>query len=174
LHDALPISEDEPEKAFLINAEAVLDLANVCKVHQTILVHISTDYVFDGQKTTPYTVNDTPNPINVYGESKLKGELNIKDTLDRYFIIRTSWLYSKNYGKNVYRNIVALAKDKKELAITDTQTGCPTDAKHLAQYILGLITNQDDNYGVHHYSDKEVMSWYDFAKLILKENNIQN
>src|SRR5690606_10182159 len=155
-------AEEEPKKAFLINAKAVLDLANECKVHRTILIHISTDYVFDGQNTTPYTINDTPNPINVYGESKLKGELHIKDTLDRYFIIRTSWLYSKKYGKNFYRTIVALAKEKKELAITDAQTGCPTDTVNLAQYILGLITNHDNHYGVLHFSDKLVMTWYEF------------
>lgn len=167
-------AEEEPEKAFLINADAVLTLAKVCKERQTILIHISTDYVFDGQKTTPYNINDTPNPINVYGASKLQGELNIKQTLERYFIIRTSWLYSKEFGKNFYRTIVALAEEKKELAITDAQTGCPTDAAHLAQHILDLITNQDDDYGIHHFCDKLAMSWYDFAKQIIEENNFQN
>lgn len=167
-------AEEEPEKAFLINAEAVLELAAICKEHQTILIQISTDYVFDGRKTTPYTVNDAPNPINVYGLSKLQGERNIKKSLERYFIIRTSWLYSREFGKNFYKTIVALAKEKKELAITGAQKGCPTDAANLARFILDLITNQDDSYGTHHFSDKLVMTWYDFAKLILDENNIHN
>lgn len=167
-------AEEEPEKAFLINAEAVIELAAICKEHQTILIHISTDYVFDGKKTTPYTVNDIPNPINVYGASKLQGELHVKKFLERYFIIRTSWLYSKEFGKNFYRTILALAKEKPELAITDAQTGCPTDAVHLSRFILELIIKQNDNYGIHHFSDKLVMTWYDFARLILDENNIHN
>src|SRR5690606_41483086 len=90
-------AEEEPERAILINAEAVLNLATICKEYQTTLIHISTDYVFDGKKTSPYTTEDIPNPINLYGASKLHGELNIKKVLDHYFIIRTSWLYSKEF-----------------------------------------------------------------------------
>jgi len=167
-------AEEEPERAILINAEAVLNLATICKEYQTTLIHISTDYVFDGKKTSPYTTEDVPNPINVYGASKLHGELNIKKVLDHYFIIRTSWLYSKEFGKNFYKTIVALAKDKNELAITDAQTGCPTDAVNLARFILSLIVNKNNDYGILHFSDKSVMSWYDFAKVILKENNFQD
>lgn len=167
-------AEEEPDKAILINAQAVLNLAITCKEFQTILIHVSTDYVFDGRKTTPYTIEDIPNPINVYGASKLHGELNIKKTLDRFFIIRTSWLYSKKFGKNFYRSILALAKIKPELEITDTQIGCPTDTVNLSRFILGLIINQNNNFGIHHFSDRIVMTWYDFAKIILEENNIHN
>ncbi|WP_417359512.1 dTDP-4-dehydrorhamnose reductase [Galbibacter sp.] len=167
-------AEKDPEKAFLVNASAVEFLAMACKAQSCILIHISTDYVFDGQKTTPYNVNDIPNPINVYGASKLQGELNIKKFLSQYFIIRTSWLYSKEFGKNFYRTILQKAQTEKELHIVDNQAGCPTDAENLMGYILDLIMNRSDNYGIHHFSDKEVMSWYDFAKLILEKNNIQN
>ncbi|EKF54451.1 dTDP-4-dehydrorhamnose reductase [Galbibacter marinus] len=167
-------AEKEPEKAFLVNAVAVEFLAMACKAQSCILIHISTDYVFDGEKTTPYTTTDTPNPINVYGASKLQGEHNIKKFLSQYFIIRTSWLYSREFGKNFYRTILQKAQTEKELHIVDNQAGCPTDAENLKGYILDLIMNRSDNYGIHHFSDKEVMSWYDFAKLILEENNIQN
>lgn len=167
-------AEVEPEKAFLSNAEAVLNLAKVCKEQHTVLLHISTDYIFDGQKRTPYTVKDIPNPINVYGASKLKGELYIQEILKEYFIIRTSWLYSKEFGKNFYRTILALAKEKGELSITNAQIGCPTDAVNLARFVLDLIISNNDNYGIHHFSDKKIMTWYDFAKVILAENNIQN
>lgn len=167
-------AEEEPEKAILVNAQAVLDLATKCKEYQTILVHISTDYVFDGKKNTPYTKDDIPNPINVYGASKLHGEFNIKKVLEHFFIIRTSWLYSKEFGKNFYKTIVMLAKEKRVLSITDAQIGCPTDAVNLVGFILDLISNRNDDYGIHHFSDNVVMSWYDFAKLILKENKFQD
>lgn len=167
-------AEVEPDKAFLSNAEAVLNLAKVCQEQQTILLHISTDYVFDGQKSTPYTVQDIPNPINVYGASKLKGELYIQEILKEFFIIRTSWLYSKEFGKNFYRTILALAREKSEFAITDAQIGCPTDAVNLARFIVDLIKSNNSNYGIHHFSDKEIMTWYDFAKNIIKDNNIMN
>lgn len=166
-------AEEEPDKAILINSQAVLNLAIICKEFQTILIHVSTDYVFDGRKTTPYTIEDIPNPINVYGASKLHGELNIKKVLNHYFIIRTSWLYSKEFGNNFYKTIVALAKAKKELRITDAETGCPTDTANLVSFILDLIVNHNKDYGIHHFSDNVAMSWYDFAKLILNENDFQ-
>lgn len=167
-------AEEEPEKAFLINAESVLGLAQICLEHQSILIHISTDYVFDGGKMTPYTVNDTPLPINVYGASKLKGELHIQNIMERYFIIRTSWLYSKEFGKNFYRTILALASKQNELHVTDKQIGCPTDAEHLVTFIVELIRARTKTYGIFHFSDNTPMSWYDFAKQILKENGFEN
>lgn len=167
-------AEEESKKAFLVNADSVLGLAKTCKEQPCVLIHISTDYVFDGKKKTPYTADDTPSPINVYGASKLQGELYIQQTLRHYFIIRTSWLYSKEFGKNFYRTIVALADEKSELQITDAQLGCPTDAENLAKFILELIHGQANNYGILHFSDKTQMSWYDFAKQILKENGYCN
>ena len=97
-------AEKTPEIAFKVNAEGVKYLAEVCKETNTTLIHISTDYVFDGEKETPYTVEDLPNPINEYGKSKLLGEHYIQESLSNHFIVRTSWLYSKKYGKNFYQN----------------------------------------------------------------------
>lgn len=165
-------SEKTPEIAYKINAEGVKNLAEVCKTFNSVLIHISTDYVFDGEKKEPYTTADLPNPINEYGKSKLQGEKYIQETLERYFIIRTSWLYSKKYGNNFYRTILEKSKQEKELRITDLQIGCPTDTVNLTNYILSFIINEDKAFGVNHFSDKIAMTWYHFAKKILIENNM--
>jgi dTDP-4-dehydrorhamnose reductase len=167
-------AEKTPEIAYRVNAEGVKNLAEVCRQNNTILIHISTDYVFDGEKQEPYTIKDTPNPINEYGKSKLLGEKHIQEILKRHFIIRTSWLYSKKHGENFYKKIVEKAQIEKELFITDQQKGCPTDTVSLAQYILELIKLRNVNYGIYHYCDKQVMTWYEFAKLILANSGIIN
>ncbi|WP_417444246.1 dTDP-4-dehydrorhamnose reductase [Joostella sp.] len=169
-------AEAKPEKAFLVNAEGVKNLAQVCKLHKVTLVHISTDYVFDGNKLTPYRIDDLPNPINEYGKSKLKGEQFIQEQLEEYFIIRTSWLYSREFGKNFYRTILEKAKKEKELFITDAQTGCPTDTQNLTEYILMLILREyrEKYYGIHHFCDKEILTWYSFAKKIIEENHLKD
>lgn len=167
-------AEKTPEMAFKVNAEGVKSLAEVCKETNTILIHISTDYVFDGDKQEPYTVEDIPNPINEYGKSKFLGERYIQDILGKYYIIRTSWLYSKRYGKNFYRTILEKAKTEKELFVTDEQVGRPTDAINLAEYIIDLILSQSKKYGIKHFCDKEVLTWFDFAKLILIENSLSS
>lgn len=165
-------AEQEPERAFLVNATAVEFLALACKVQSCILIHISTDYVFDGEKTTPYTITDPPNPINIYGKSKLQGELNIKKYLSQYFIIRTSWLYSKEFGNNFYRTILQKAQTDKELHVVDNQVGCPTDAENLVRYVMRIIVSNFQKFGLYHFSDSQPMSWYDFAKIIIQNNNI--
>ena len=169
-------SEKTPEIAYKVNGEGVKNIAEACKDNDNdiVLVHISTDYVFDGEKEEPYNVYDSPNPINEYGKSKLLGEQYIKETLVNYFIIRTSWLYSKKHGKNFYKMIFEKAESEKELSITVDQTGCPTDAVNLSKYIIALIANQNDNFGVHHFCDGKAMTWYDFASKILTENNISH
>ncbi len=163
-------AEKTPESAYEINAKGVKNLVKEIKKHNIILVHISTDYVFDGEKQTPYTIFDKTNPINKYGKSKLLGELYIRDSLKRYFVVRTSWLYSKNYGHNFYKNILKWAKEGKDLKITTEQIGCPTDTVNLSSFIIDLIQRRDQNFGIKHYCDSEAMSWYDFARKILKEN----
>ncbi|AXP80589.1 dTDP-4-dehydrorhamnose reductase [Mariniflexile rhizosphaerae] len=165
-------AEKTPDIAYKVNAEAVKNLAEACKETNTVLVHISTDYVFDGEKKEPYKVTDLPNPINEYGKSKLLGEQHIQNTLSKYFIIRTSWLYSKKYGKNFYKSILEKAKVEKNLFITNTQKGCPTDTENLAEFIYKLIVSRNDTYGIYHFCDEKVMTWYDFAKQVLHENNI--
>ena len=167
-------AEKIPKIAFKVNAEGVKWLAKACKQTNTILIHISTDYVFDGEKKEPYTPSDVPNPINEYGKSKLLGEHYIQEILSNHFIVRTSWLYSKKYGKNFYRTIKALAEEKKELTITTEETGCPTKTETLAKYILDLIIQKSTNYGIKHVSDGVAMTWYDFANQILSENNLKN
>ena len=123
-------AESEQKEAFLINAEGAYSLAKACKKHNVVLLHISTDYVFDGMAKTPYQEQDPTNPLNVYGASKLKGEQHIVDTWKKHFIIRTSWLYSQ-YGQNFLNSMLQFAKQKKALTITTQQKGTPTNANDL-------------------------------------------
>jgi len=165
-------AEKNPEIAFNVNAEGVKNLAIACKDHNTILIHISTDYVFDGKKSQPYSVDDITNPINIYGESKLKGEKCIQELLKKYFIVRTSWLYSKKHGENFYKIILNKIKTQNQLTITTEQKGCPTNTVNLSKYIINLIIEGDNTFGIYHYCDRDAMTWYDFAKKILIENNL--
>lgn len=165
-------AEKTPETAYKVNAEGVKNLSLICDENDIILIHISTDYVFDGEKETPYIINDETNPINEYGKSKLEGENHIKSVLTKYFIIRTSWLYSKKYGNNFYRTILKKANEGKNIYITDAQKGCPTNTESLAEYIIKLISKNIISFGVHHFSDKEIKTWYDFTLDILKEKSL--
>ena len=164
-------AEKTPEIAYRINAEAVKHLAKTCKMHDTILIHISTDYVFDGIKQTPYTETDKPNPINVYGKSKLQGEINIQENTSQYFIIRTSWLYSK-YKKNFVKTIQKLAEEKEKLDVINDQIGSPTNTEDLAKCILTILKKQTKNFGLYHFSNSGEISWYDFAKEIMSLQNL--
>ncbi|WP_340076226.1 dTDP-4-dehydrorhamnose reductase [Leptobacterium sp. I13] len=166
-------AEKEPKKAFMVNAEGVKNIATACKENNVTLIHISTDYVFDGEKRTPYTVEDIPNPINVYGKSKLKGEQYIQEILESYFIIRTSWLYSE-FGNNFYKAILEKAKTEKTIYVTDDQIGCPTNTNNLAEFIIKAINTDDIENRVYHFCDGKSITWYDFAKEILEENNLKN
>lgn len=164
-------AEKAPKPSFLINAKAVGILAEICKKNGVILIHISTDYVFDGYKNTPYTINDIPNPINEYGKSKLLGEKKVQEVLNQYHIVRTSWLYSE-FGNNFYKMILNKSKTEKVLRITDQQTGCPTKAINLAKFILEELILKNADYGLHHFTDGNAMTWYSFAKKILKDNKM--
>ncbi|MEO2050409.1 MAG: dTDP-4-dehydrorhamnose reductase [Allomuricauda sp.] len=165
-------SEKTPELAFKVNAEGVKNLAEVCNKYNVTLIHISTDYVFEGNKIDPYTVQDVPNPINQYGKSKLQGEEYIRAILRNHYIIRTSWLYSKKYGHNFYRTVLQKAMDGQELRITDVQTGCPTNTENLAKFIVDEVLAGKVAFGTHHFTDGKPMTWYDFAKQILEENEL--
>ena len=131
-------AEKTPLPAFAVNAEAVRYLSLACSEYMVALIHVSTDYVFDGKKETAYTTSDKTNPINEYGKSKLLGEQHIQQHLKEHFIIRTSWLYSE-FGNNFYKTIVEKAKTETVLQITDEQTGCPTNTNNLAKFMLNLI-----------------------------------
>jgi dTDP-4-dehydrorhamnose reductase len=163
-------AEQELELATKINADAVKKLAQECNVNNTTLIHISTDYVFDGNKTTPYKEEDKTNPINHYGKSKLLGEKYIKEELENYFIIRTSWLYSK-YGINFFKKTVNKLKKNKELTIITSQKGTPTSCIDLGVFILYLISNEIKSFGVYHFSALGETTWYDFAVEITKQLN---
>lgn len=165
------MAEKEPQKAFLVNSYGAANIARVCEANGIILIHISTDYVFDGEKGEPYTILDKTNPINVYGASKLEGEVKVSALMKRFFIVRTSWLYSE-FGKNFYKTILAKAQNGEPLSITNAQTGCPTHAENLAKYILSLITTGHTDYGIKHFTDGVEHTWYSFAIEILKKNSL--
>ena len=159
-------AEEEIEKAYSINSEAVKNLALNCSKHKVILIHISTDFVFSGEKETPYLEADPTNPINIYGESKLQGEKYIQEILENYFIFRTSWLYSK-YGNNFVKTVLRLSKEKDEINIVNDQIGSPTNALDLARFILRIIKQESSYYGLYHFSNNDDTSWYGFAREIL-------
>jgi len=166
-------AESDEEQAFLVNAEGVKNLSIACKKHKVTLLHISTDYVFDGKKETPYLETDKTNPINIYGASKLKGEEYIKEICDKYYIIRTSWLYSQ-YGHNFLKSILKFSKEKDTLTITTEQTGSPTNANDLADVLLKLIHLDMKDYGIYHFSNDGEATWYDFAKAIIEFSGLSN
>lgn len=166
-YTAVDRAEQEKDKAFQVNAEAVGVLAAVCKDQNCRLIHISTDYVFDGKATTPYTELFPPHPINVYGASKLEGEKQAMQLNPDAIIIRTSWLYSE-YGKNFVRTMLKLMNEKKEIKVVNDQMGSPTYAADLAETILHIILSGNWIPGIYHFSNKGTISWYEFA-LAIKE-----
>jgi dTDP-4-dehydrorhamnose reductase len=170
-YTAVDKAESDSDNAFLVNAKGVKILSQACKKYNVKLIHISTDFVFDGIKKTPYTEEDTPNPINIYGASKLKGEEYIKEILKNYTIIRTSWVYSE-YGNNFVKTMLKLSRIKDEISVINDQFGSPTYARHLAEFIITKIINGSHTNGIYHYSSDGNISWYEFAKEIFKLNNI--
>lgn len=163
-------AEREQEMAFLINAESVKNLAEACEDSEIKLIHFSTDYVFDGKKSSPYTETDPTEPLNVYGASKLLGEQYIQEQTNRYLIFRTSWLYS-DIGKNFFNTIRTKAEAGEALNITTSQKGTPTNAYDLAEFILKIISANTEAFGIYHYSNLGEATWYDFAKEILRFMN---
>ena len=156
-------AEEEPQAAYSLNETAPRLLAEACKKHGVFLVHISTDYVFDGTKGAPYTIDDTPNPINVYGASKLAGEKAIAVVGGNYCIVRTSWLYSE-YGSNFQTKILEKLKTSSKLEVVGNLYGTPTYTPNLAVILLNKITKSAFASNIIHYSDGKTMSWYDLAK----------
>jgi dTDP-4-dehydrorhamnose reductase len=160
-------AEDDTEKADLINHIGPKNLAEVCRERNGFLIHISTDYVFDGTKNTPYTETDETKPLGVYGETKLKGENAIIDSGCEYVIIRTSWLYS-SFGKNFLKTMQKLTAEKESLKVVFDQVGTPTYAGDLANVIYKIILKNDGNIKnqIYHFSNEGVCSWYDFTVAI--------
>ena len=171
-YTAVDKAEVEKDSALLINVLGPQNLAIISKKYNAKLIHISTDYVFDGKNNMPYKESDIPNPKTVYGTTKLDGEYEVINNAEIFAIIRTSWLYSI-YGNNFVKTITRLAKEKEYLNVIFDQIGTPTYARDLVSvilYILSLLNKE--NSGIYHYSNEGVTSWYDFTKSICKLQNI--
>ncbi len=166
-YTAVDQCETEKEKAMLINGTAVGHLAQAAEVTNARLIHISTDYVFDGEKEGPYTEEDNPNPISVYGRSKLLGEQEIVRFTDNYVILRSQWMYGKN-GKNFVDTIIRLARQEDELKVVDDQYGSPTYTMDLASVIQWFIEHGDIKGQIFNFSSEGIVSWFGFAREILK------
>lgn len=173
-YTAVDKAESELDTANAINHLAVSNFAMISKKNNIKLIHISTDYVFDGQCFKPYTEDQKTNPNTVYGKSKLLGELAIKKINPKNsIIIRTSWLYSK-FGKNFVKTILNLAIKRKKIDVVNDQFGSPTNAADLAKVILNIISLiKNTNVEVYHYSNSGACTWYDFAKKIISFSKIQ-
>lgn len=170
-YTAVDKAESEKEKANLINNLAVENLAILCQKHQTKLLHISTDFVFDGKAFQPYIEEATTNPLGIYGATKLKGEEHVLNV--QGIVIRTSWLYS-SFGNNFIKTMLKLADSRVELSVIFDQIGTPTYAAHLAEAILKIIESDSVNSkkGMYHFSNEGVASWYDFAHAIFSLKNL--
>ncbi|MGF6161445.1 dTDP-4-dehydrorhamnose reductase [Pseudomonas sp. 2725] len=168
-HTAVDLAESEPQSAFAINAVAPGILAEEALALDIPLIHYSTDYVFDGMKAGPYNEDDTPNPLGVYGKSKLAGEQAIRDVQGQYLILRTSWVYS-THGRNFLLTMQRLLQEKPELRVVADQIGAPTWAGTIANSTLALIerwqTSQVTNWGTYHLSAQGETSWFGFAQAI--------
>lgn len=166
-YTAVDKAETEKEKAFAINADAAGFLADACKKHKTKFIHISTDYVFNGNSKTPLKEDAETDPINVYGASKLKGEEIILNTNRDACIIRTSWVYS-SYGNNFVKTMLRLFKEKESINVVNDQHGCPTYAADLAAIIMKCIDEKNINEynGIVNYCNAGVTTWFDFAMAI--------
>ena len=175
-YTAVDKAESEPKKAFAINVTGAKNLAEVSKKFDTILLHISTDFVFDGNKKTPYLEQDLPNPTGVYGQTKLDGEKAIQQVWEKHFIIRTSWVYSQ-FGNNFMKTMLRLASERDTISVVNDQIGTPTNAVDLAEALIKIVTeysklNTEHFYGIYNFSNEGQCSWYDFAKKIFEINNI--
>lgn len=175
-YTAVDRAEEDSEAVFRVNAAGAENLARACSEGSVRLIHLSTDYVFDGASTFPYTEESEVNPQSVYGHSKLEGERKVADNNPDAIIIRTAWLYS-SFGSNFVKTMLRLAGERPEVRVVADQTGSPTYARDLAEAILVLIEQSEANAGywtpgLYHYSNEGVCSWYDFAVAIMEEAGV--
>lgn len=164
-YTAVDKAESDPEAAYRINETAAACLATLCNEHHTRLIHISTDYVFNGQATEPYKEDDPTNPLGVYGVSKRKGEEAVLKNDPSAVIIRTSWLYS-SFGHNFVKTMLRLMKERESINVVNDQSGCPTYAADLAAAIMQIITSGINKPGIYHYSNAGASTWYELAAAI--------
>ena len=173
-YTAVDQAEDEPDKAFAVNRDAIKNLVGICEIYAIKLIHFSTDYVFDGKHYKPYNEIDSINPIGVYGKSKRAGEEVILNSNISALIIRTSWLYSI-YGHNFVKTMIKLGHEKPELKLIYDQVGSPTNAADLAHLCLQCLDKTEiwnNQIKIYHFSNEGVASWYDFALAIFELKNI--
>ncbi len=174
-YTAVDRAESDAEAAFMVNRDGVAVLAACAKDRQALLVHISTDYVFNGESCVPYRETDTASPICVYGLSKWEGEERIRQISPSHLIIRTSWLYS-GFGNNFVKSMLRLGADHQMLNVVFDQVGTPTYASDLASAIVSILEKHERHYHyaeTYHYSNEGVCSWYDFAWTIMKARDLQ-
>lgn len=170
-YTAVDNAEDEGRQAnWKVNEDGTRNVAEAAKRVGAKMVYISTDYVFDGTNPSEYQVDDPTNPKNEYGKAKLAGEQAVKEALDDYYIIRTSWVFGK-YGKNFVYTMLRLAKDHDKLTVVDDQFGRPTWTRTLAEFMTYLVDNEQ-LFGTYQLSNEESCSWYEFAKEILKDEDV--
>lgn len=164
------LAESQQKQAWAANSDAALNLALACSSLDIPLVHISTDFVFDGTKSTPYTETDPVAPLSVYGASKAAGEEHIRGNLDHHVIVRTSWLYGVS-GNNFVKTILRLASERDTLNVVSDQFGCPTAASDLADALLtisrAIFSSPDIQWGTYHYCGQGIISWHQFAQTII-------
>jgi dTDP-4-dehydrorhamnose reductase len=168
---AVDKAEEDQKTANLINHLAVKNIADICNQLECWLIHVSTDYVFDGNSKVPYKEDDQTNPQGVYGETKLKGELAIQSSGCKHIIIRTAWVFSE-YGNNFLKTMLRLGAERDELSIVGDQIGCPTYSQDIAKSIIATLpylSLEKNIQGVYHYCGDEQCSWYDFAQVIFSE-----
>lgn len=162
-------AEDEKDLCIKINTTATKHIVKCAKILDIPMIYISTDYVFDGTKDGEYTENDETNPINIYGESKLAGEKYVQEILDKYYIVRTSWVFNIN-GKNFIETMLRLSKANNQLSIVNDQIGSPTYTKDLSRLLVDML--ETSKYGLYHATNEGYCSWYEFADTIFKLANI--
>lgn len=163
-------AEDEKELCYKVNVDGTENIAKVCKKLNAKMIYISTDYVFDGTKDGEYEVDDIPNPISVYGKSKYEGEIKVKENLDKYFIVRTSWVFG-SHGNNFVKTMLRLGKEKDSIDVVCDQIGSPTYTVDLARLLCDMALS--DKYGTYHASNEGFCSWAEFAEEIMKSSDLK-
>ena len=171
-YTAVDLAEKEKEKAFAVNADGPKYIAEACKEKNTILIHVSTDYVFDGETEISYNEDNFTNPQGIYGESKLQGEHFVLESNPQSIIIRTSWLYSE-FNKNFVKTMLHLFKDKSELNVVSDQFGQPTNANDLAECIMQIVESKNKVFGIYHFSNYPETNWSRFAKKIAEFSDLK-
>ena len=175
-YTAVDKAEDDLENANYLNNIFVKEIAKIVSEINCVLIHLSTDYVFEGSTCVPYKEDSETNPINIYGKTKRLGELAVQRNCDKYFILRTSWVFSE-HGNNFLKTMINLGKEKSEINVISDQIGCPTYGQDIAKVILEIIDQynmKNASWGIYNYTGKDKVSWYEFAKRIFEINRIIN